>query len=111
MDTRLFFAMISSDTWFIRASSFSISTRTVRLVAGFPTPFFFAGAFFFSGAFFGSACTSGFVSAGFSSFFSSVSVSVTRGEKSVSSSPTASSISETFFAAFWILSKLSGDAT
>ncbi len=44
-DTSEFLAIISSLTRFIRTSSFSISTRTVRLTTGFPPPCFLSGVF------------------------------------------------------------------
>ena len=69
MDTRPFFAMISSLTRFIRTSSFSISTRTVLPTAGFT--FFFSD--FLAASFFGSFFTAVALAcfAGFSFFFSS----------------------------------------
>ena len=125
-DTRPFFAMISSLTRFIRTSSFSVSTRTVRLTTGLPAGFLLpvppacasfpaagsAGAgtvSFFSGS--GAGAASSFAGAGAASgaFAASGSAAFTcEGSNSPISQP---SISETFIMISLTLSSLSSAAS
>ena len=105
-ETSEFFAMISSDTWFIRASSFSISTRTVRAVTGLFTVCFFPFASFFAGALF----AAGAGAAGFASAAGAAAASAGAGAgaasilniSGVTLSQSTDSISDTFSAAFFI---------
>ena len=105
MDTRLFFAIISSLTWFISASSFSISTRTVRFVTGLPAGFDLVCAGLFSLC---TACSAGFAADVFAGRFSCTFPSWNR-VAVFTSSPTASAISDTFLTAFKISSNAALD--
>ena len=97
--TREFFAMINSLTKFIRTSSFSISTRTVRFTTGLETVFFS-----------GVACAPAFFSAGSSTFFTSCEGFVSSSGISITA-PVTFSISDTFCAALITVSKSCSEIT
>ena len=91
METRLFFAIINSLTWFINASNFSISTRTVRLVTGLLAACFFPAFAAAGAAFFAGSCSFG---AGAASAETDVSSFLLKSANFTSSAKTAS-ISDT----------------
>ena len=101
LETNPFFAMINSLTRFIKTSSFSISTRTVRPIAGFALEVAFFSGFFCVAA---AACAFGLSSVFFAGF-DSFSAVCTDSSCAASSAPsnctlnvptTASLISDTF---------------
>ena len=115
IDTSPFLAIISSLTRFIRTSSFSISTRTVRPTAGFAVDFLAAGCAASAGlaaALAAAGCAAGFgFSASLGSSLTGSGSGFTSGSvasKTISNGPTIASLtSETFSTAALTLSRLS----